>query len=84
MDKGAIRELDPLTPGLRQKVERMVSVLQRHPAKATLLGGKKLRRHRKLVRFKINCGYRMVVSIDQLGVGPYLCMTHGTFDRKYG
>ncbi|GGO77602.1 hypothetical protein GCM10011348_07530 [Marinobacterium nitratireducens] len=84
MDKGMIRELDPLDPGLRRKAERMIAVLQRHPAKATRLGGKKLRGYRKLVRFKINCGYRMVVSIEQLTVGPYLCMAHDTFDRRYG
>ncbi len=44
---------------------------------------KKIRRDPSLSRFKLTRKYRMVVVIDQIRDGPYLCMNHGTFDNRY-
>lgn len=37
----------------------------------------------RLHRFKLTQKYRMVVGVDQIRDGPYHCMNHGTFDKRY-
>lgn len=44
---------------------------------------KQLNKDSRLHRFKLTRKYRMVVAIDQIRDGPYLCMNHGTFDHRY-
>lgn len=84
MSKVTIKELDQLSPALKRKAKHLVGLIRQNPAKTYLWGGKKLRGKYRLIQFRLNRKYRMVVQIGKLLNGPYLCMKHSTFDRLYG
>ena len=44
---------------------------------------RKMNKNSRLHRFKLTQKYRMVVGGEQIREGPYLCMNHGTFDKRY-
>lgn len=45
---------------------------------------KKIHCDEGLVRFRLNLNFRLVVAIDKIHSGPYECMSHATFDKRYG
>lgn len=76
-----IKKLDSLP---RHVLDKAIAEIDRISKGGALQGKwKYIRREPRLRRFKLTRKYRMVVAIDRIREGPYLCMKHGTFDNRY-
>lgn len=76
-----IRLLDPVPDHVVAKATEIVQAISTHPERLSALGCKKLKAGKDLIGFRLNIRYRMLVRLNEIGTGPYLCMHHDRYDR---
>lgn len=47
------------------------------------VGWKKLTNRKDWIRFKLSRSYRLVVRISNITMGPYECMNHSIYDKRF-
>lgn len=74
--------LDPLPVHIEAKARRIVLSMRSRGCDLPP-NWKKIKARRTYVRCKLNRGYRLVVDLNCLDTGPYWCMKHSTFDKRF-